>query len=47
MRPLTANHNKRFVAGAAHCAGWRNGLFSIAGEKQAMEMTEYGKNGKP
>ena len=33
MRSLTIDHDKRFVAGAAHCAAWRSGSSSIAGRK--------------
>jgi hypothetical protein len=37
MHSLTTDHDKRFVAGAAHGAGCV-AVSSIAGEKQAMEI---------
>src|SRR5277367_5899295 len=33
MHSLTTENAKHFVAGAAHCAGWRRGLSSFAGRK--------------
>src|SRR5271156_3827888 len=33
MHALTTENAKHFVAGAAHCAGWRRGLSSLAGRK--------------
>jgi len=38
------NHHEHFLASTAHCAGRTE---RRPGEKQAMEMTEYGKHGKP
>jgi len=46
MHSSTTDHDERLVADAAHYAGGV-GVSGISGEKQAMEMTGYGKHGKP
>jgi hypothetical protein len=43
---MTTDHDERPVAGAAPSPGGF-AVSGISGEEQAMEMTEYGKHGKP
>jgi hypothetical protein len=46
MHSLTTDYMKLFVAGAAPCPGGV-AVSRTSGEEQAMEMTKYGKHGKP
>ena len=46
MHSMTTDEH--LVASAAHCTGWRHfGYPALPREEQAMEITEYGKGGKP
>jgi hypothetical protein len=49
MLSLTSDEtDEHLVASAAHCTRWRHIVYpALPREKQAMEMTEYGKHGKP
>ena len=47
MPSLATDQRFAFVAWAAISAKWFRHSSSIAGRKVAMEMTEYGKRGRP